>query len=286
MSNLNNIFHNRSIVIATMHQKEKVIAPILSQELGLQVIVPQNFNTDQFGTFTREIKRAGDQLQAARKKAEAAMEITGADIAISSEGIFGAHPQVPLMQSNLELVLLIDKKNNLEIKGHHRTSETNLNSTLVLSVPEALKIAEEWGFPENGIIVRKSEKGKLWIYKDIDSFEKLERQVSQMLKWPFTNQVFIETDMRAHKNPLRMESIKKATEDLVKNLKSICPQCNFPGFVVTNIEKGLICKACRRATDLPAFEIYSCLKCKHEMKVKITKYGEFASAEYCEFCNP
>jgi len=29
-------------------------APILAQEIGLKVIVPDNFNTDRFGTFTRE----------------------------------------------------------------------------------------------------------------------------------------------------------------------------------------------------------------------------------------
>ena len=280
------MFQDRKIVIATMHQKEKVISPILEKELGVRVVIPVNFNTDQFGTFTREIKRAGDQLQAARKKAEAAMKITGADLAISSEGTFGAHPSFPLAQSNLELVLFIDKKNNLEVRGHHRTPRTNLNNARVSSVDQALKIAEEWGFPENGIIIRKNESGKLWIYKDIDSFEKLEKQVSQMLKWPFTNQVFIETDMRAHKNPLRMEAIQKATEDLIKNIRSSCPQCNLPGFVTTGVERGLVCKLCGRATDVPAFEIRSCLKCKHEEKIKITKNGESANAEYCELCNP
>lgn len=45
------LFVNRVAVLATMYHKEKVIAPILEQELGIKVIVPQDFDTDRFGTF-------------------------------------------------------------------------------------------------------------------------------------------------------------------------------------------------------------------------------------------
>jgi len=40
------------VVLGTMHGKEQVIGPILTQELGVEVIVPIDFNTDQWGTFT------------------------------------------------------------------------------------------------------------------------------------------------------------------------------------------------------------------------------------------
>lgn len=85
-------FASRTAVLATMHRKEDVIAPLLEQELGLQIVVPQNFNTDRFGTFSREVKRAGSQLEAARIKAQAAMQATGAAIALASEGAFGPPP--------------------------------------------------------------------------------------------------------------------------------------------------------------------------------------------------
>ena len=42
--------------------------------------------------------------------------------------------------------------------------------------------------------------------------------------------MFVETDMRAHANPKRMSVIGEAAEDLVKKLRSICPQCHLPGF--------------------------------------------------------
>ena len=106
------LFTNRVAVLATMHQKELVMAPIL-EELGLKVIVPANFNTDTFGTFTREVKRPGTQIEAARIKAQKVLEITGETIAVASEGSFAPHPSLPYISSNREIVLLIDKENDL-----------------------------------------------------------------------------------------------------------------------------------------------------------------------------
>jgi len=59
--NYRQLFSDRLAVLATMHQKERVIAPLLERELGIKVIVPPDFNTDIFGTFTREVKRPGTQ---------------------------------------------------------------------------------------------------------------------------------------------------------------------------------------------------------------------------------
>jgi hypothetical protein len=44
---------------------------------------------------------------------------------------------------------------------------------------------------------------------------------------------FVETDMRAHRNPTRMRAIKRATLDLVRRFRSPCPVCAAPGFAVT-----------------------------------------------------
>lgn len=88
-------FKNRLGVIATMHKKEEVIRPILEEFLGIETILAKDLNTDEYGTFTKDIERKGNQLEAARYKAIKAMELTGSSLAISSEGIFGPHPAVP-----------------------------------------------------------------------------------------------------------------------------------------------------------------------------------------------
>lgn len=281
-----NLFKGRKLVIATMHGKELVIAPLLEKHLGVEVIVPKHFNSDQFGTFTRDIKRAGNQLEAARKKVEAVMLSENVDLGVSSEGSFGAHPSMPFIQSNLELLLFVDRKNGYEIRGHHRTSETNMDGQCVATVGEALDFAQKTGFPEHGVIVRRNEKGRLGIHKDIHTKDALIEKVTEMLSWPFTKSIFIETDMRAHKNPMRMKAIKKATEDLIKNIESLCTQCQAPGFVVIDFEKGLECSLCKIPTDLPLYDIYRCNVCNHSDKKKVTKYGKNADPTYCGYCNP
>ena len=280
------IFRGRKIVIATMHGKEQVIAPLLEKHLGVEIVVPKNFNSDKFGTFTRDIKRDGNQLEAARAKVYDAMKMEGVDLGISSEGSFGAHPSIPFIQSNLELLLFVDIKNGFEIRGHHRTSEINMDGEYVSNVGEALDFAKKIGFPETGIIVRKSENGSIGIYKNIDTHEDLIEKVTKILSWPFTKKVFLETDMRAHKNPTRMVAIKNATEDLLKNISSVCPKCSAPGFIVVNFEKGLKCSLCGMPTELPTEDIYQCSKCKYEERKLVTKYGKNADPQHCGYCNP
>ena len=259
---------------------------MLEKELGVEIIVPKNFNSDKFGTFTRDIKRAGNQLEAARAKVYDAMKISGVDLGISSEGSFGAHPSIAFIQSNLELLLFVDIKNGYEILGHHRTSEINMDGEYVSSVEEAMDFAKKVGFPETGIIVRKSENGRIGIYKDITTKKDLLEKVTKILSWPFTKKVFLETDMRAHQNPTRMKAIENATLDLLKNIASICPKCKAPGFVIVDFEKGLKCSLCGMPTELPTEDIYQCSKCKYEERKLVTKYGKNADPKHCGYCNP
>ena len=290
------VFQGRTLVIATMHGKEQVIAPLLQKHLGVETIVPQGFNSDQFGTFTGEIKRAGNQVEAARAKVQAAMTQLGMDLGIASEGSFGAHPSIPFVQSNLELLLLVDRKNGYEIRGHHRTSETNMDGQYVHSVEEALAFARKIGFPDHGVIVRKTDPRDSHkqacldqpsdLHKNIHTEAELMEIVRKMLYTPHTDRIFLETDMRAHRNPTRMKAIGQAMEDLIQNILSLCPNCQAPGFVVVDFETGLKCALCHSPTDLPLNDIYQCSLCNHQIKKPVTKYGQAADPQYCGYCNP
>ncbi len=279
------IFNGRTAVLATMHGKEKVIAPILESELGIKIILPPNFDSDQFGTFTRDKARTGNQLEAARLKAHAAMKLAGVDIGIANEGSFGADPSMPFLQSNLELVLLIDAKNNFEIRGHHRSAETNMAGQYVSSVEEALEFAKRIGFSEHAVVVRKSEKDNSSIHKGIQSEDELRKYTQKLLGGFFQTKMYIETDMRAHMNPTRMEKIARATEDLVKNIGSTCPNCGMPGFVIVDVKKGLICSLCKSHTDSPAAYIRKCQKCGTE-RIIPREDKQYEDPALCNWCNP
>jgi hypothetical protein len=276
----------RKAVLATMHGKEKVIVPILEKEFGLKIIVPENFDTDQFGTFTMDIARSGNQLEAARLKVQAAMRIMNIDLGIVSEGSFGTDPRIPFIQSNLELILLVDEKNSLEIRGHHRSSETNIAGEYISSAEEAINFAKKVGFPDHGVIVREKEKSDHGIYKDIKTEEELCQQVNKLLQdFPTKKRIYIETDMRAHMNPTRMKKIAKATEDLVFNIKSQCPDCKTPGFSITDVKKGLKCVECGLLTDSPVAYIKKCSKCNLEKEFPIEN-KTFEDPSNCNWCNP
>ena len=275
-------FKNRKIIIATKHGKEKVMGPFLS-DLGMEYVVPEDFDTDAFGTFTREIKRNGTQIEAARRKALEAIARTGVDMAIASEGSFGPDPEIPFVSANTEIVLLVDKKHGVEVHGYVRTTKTNFAHAYVTSVSEAVAFAKKVGFPEHGVIVRKNEKSKK-IYKEIASLDELERVVSKLLKRPFVKKVFLETDMRAHRNPTRMGTIERAMSDLLQRMNTICPVCGIFGYGAVDVERGLPCKICLQPTDTVRATVYRCASCGHTEEKSVEK--THADPAECTYCNP
>ena len=280
------LFTNRVGVIATMHHKEKVIAPILERELGIKVIVPNNFDTDAFGTFTREVERKGTQLEAARLKAEKALAVTG-DLAFASEGTFGPHPAIPFIACNREIVILLDRANEIEIVGQEFSTETNYSHKVVKSFQEALDFCKQVGFPEHGVVVMASPspKDNSEIIKGITTEEHLLEAVTA-LKISCDRSFHIETDMRALYNPTRMKNIERATYNLIEKINHSCPTCNLPGFEVIERKRGLRCGACNLPTESILAAIYQCKKCGFRQEVLFPDGLEKADPAQCMYCNP
>jgi hypothetical protein len=277
-------FAERVGVIATMHQKEKVIAPLLEKELGIQTIVPSNLNTDTFGTFTREIKRQGTQVEAARLKAEKALLITNKTLAFASEGTFGPHPALSYLPCNLEIILLLDQVNNLEVIGQELSTETNYNYQTITTLKEAENFAAKVGFPQHGLMVRIDTSTKE-IIKGITTEAALKEAVASALK-KSPNGIQLETDMRAMYNPTRMKNIEKATRDLIQKLQQLCPNCSYPGFDVAEYKKGLPCAICNFPTTVTLAEIYQCKNCNFRQEVLFPSSLEKADPAQCLYCNP
>lgn len=281
------LFADRVAVLATMHRKEKVIAPVLERELGVKIIVPP-FDTDRFGTFTRDKDRTGTQLEAARLKAEMVLELTGATIAIASEGMFAPHPGFPAIPCNRELLLLLDKANDLEIVGEEFSLETNYSHKQVSSYDEAQEFAEKVGFPEHGLVVMVSQDSKEpgQIFKGITSDRQLAEAITAALAQSKTGTVHLETDMRAMYNPTRMTVIEKATLQLVQLINSACPQCSMPGFSLVQRLPGLPCELCGLPTALAHLAIHQCPKCQFNQQIPFPDGIETADPAQCSYCNP
>lgn len=281
-------FEGRSAILATMHRKEQAIAPLLEAHLGVTVEVPANFNTDRFGTFTREIKRPDTQLATARLKAKTVLRETGATLAIASEGSFFPHPYLPLVAYNRELVLLLDSTDDLEVVGYAVSTETNHSGRVVKSLEETLEFAEKAGFPEHGLVVMtdKNSTAQGDIRKGITTLEALSAAVEEAIAGSADGTAYVETDMRAMYNPTRLQVIAQATQDLIEKLNQFCPQCSCPGFDVVERKPGLPCLNCRRPTLLTLAHIYGCQRCDAREEILYPDDLEFADPGRCDYCNP
>ena len=278
------MFLNRKLVIATMHQKEQAIQPILESNLGCICCVPENFNTDLLGTFSGEIERLDDPIDTARKKCQLAMELTNTDIAVSSEGSFGSHPSYFFIHADDEFLLLLDRKHNLEIVVRELSLETNFNGAFVSDEIELKEFTERAKFPSHGLILRKSADELIDVSKGITTWEELITKYT-LLKEKY-GKVYIETDMRAMYNPTRMEVIQKLTQKLVDKINSICPDCSTPGFGVTDVKMGLPCQQCSFPTRSIKSHVYACTVCKYSEE-KLFPNGKLNEEPmFCDRCNP
>jgi hypothetical protein len=278
------MFKGRSLIIATKHEKEKVIAPLLDSSLGVISFVNPDFDTDTLGTFSGEIEREQDPIATARKKCLLAMELSNCDLGIASEGSFGSHPSMFFASADDEFLIFIDKKNDLEIIARELSTETNFNGSEIKNEQELLDFADLVKFPSHGLILRTSKANNKNIIKDITNLEDLKKYFHFMFD-NFKN-VYAETDMRAMHNPSRMAVIETATKKLVDKINSCCPKCTTPGFSVTDAKKGLACGLCGSPTNSTLSFIYSCQKCQFKKEEMYPHQKTTEDPMYCDYCNP
>lgn len=86
------------VAFLTKHGKQNIVRKPLELALGCEIVHTDRFDTDHLGTFTRDIARAGSQLDAARKKAQLGMELTHASVGLASEGAFGPDPYAGMVE--------------------------------------------------------------------------------------------------------------------------------------------------------------------------------------------
>jgi len=268
----------KEIAFLTCHQKEKVVAPVLLKQ-GYVIRTVNDFDTDNLGTFTGEVERALTQAQTALKKAQMATELTQCRYGLGSEGSFGPHPQVYLLPWNLEVLALWDRLHEHAIYAIFGSSATNFASEKINSVDHALSFAQKIGFPSHGLILGTPTDS--YFTKGIKDAAVLTDHVHAALK--ISASVWLETDMRAHMNPSRMQTIQQTAEKLSALLQSFCPHCKLPGYGLTEMLKGAPCEICASPTRIPSAEKWGCLHCKFS---EIHPLLELAPAKNCDVCNP
>lgn len=146
-------YFGQKVALLTQHGKQAPLGEVLSRRLGCQIEHVSGYDTDQLGTFTRDIARPGNQLDAARSKARIGMTISGLPIGLASEGTFGPDPYTLMLPYNSELLVWIDDQLGIEVVAT-ASGKTNFTHHVINSWEEAKVFAESAGFPEHFLIVR------------------------------------------------------------------------------------------------------------------------------------
>lgn len=206
-------YADRRIALLTQHGKEQVIAPVMEPALGCHVQRVSGYDTDLLGTFTRSIPRAGSQIDAARKKARIGMAMAGLPLGLASEGSFGPDPMLGLMPWNVEMLVFLDDESGIEIVGLAQGRSNHVHH-LTTDRTSAEAFARQAGFPAQHLVVRPGGESEPRHRKGVAIWDALESAFQWAQSHASDGLVFLETDLRAHANPARIDRIRSAAADL------------------------------------------------------------------------
>jgi hypothetical protein len=273
------------VALGTMHGKAVALAPPLSR-IGIALVVPESFDTDRFGTFSGEVPRHGTMEEAARAKALAAARATGLPVGLASEGAYGPHPVVPFLAFGVELLLWHDTRTGHEVTERLTDDAPAYDRIEVASPDDLAPFLARIRFPETALVVSAAGQGGAPVAKGITDPAALTVAVATALTQSPQGRAILQTDMRAHLNPRRMQTIARLAERFATRIAQACPSCAAPGWGLLHTETGLPCADCGTPTALVQAEIHVCTACGRT-ESKPRRDGR-ASAEpaNCPMCNP
>lgn len=277
------LYTGRRVALLTQHGKEALLAPVLDAALGCRIERVSGYDTDRLGTFTREVPRAGSQLEAARRKARIGMELSGLPIGLASEGAFGVDTTFGVLPWNVELLVWIDDERGIEVVGQAQAVARHATRR-VRERAEAHEFARQCGFPEHGLVLRPSSAHDPRHRKDLADSAALDAAFDWAMGESPDGFVALEVDVRAHRNPTRQAVIRRAAQDLAARLASPCPACAAPGFALARRERGLPCCDCGTPTGEVRADVDACVRCAHEVLRPRATGG--ADPAHCPACNP
>jgi hypothetical protein len=281
-------YYREAVALATMHGKERALALPFHRHLKVKLHIPQELNTDLLGTFSGERPRQGTPLETARKKARQGMQALGLPYGLASEGSFGPHRWIPLVAEHHELLIWIDDRRSFEVVEQQWSAKTNFESTVVREMEQLDAFLKRVGFPSHALLVRphvaKRNPPPLW--KGLCHFVSLEKAIREAADLSEDGAVQVETDMRAHMNPTRMQVLRQLGEEMAHRLHRRCPQCGTPGWGVVERIPGLPCSVCKTATQRIAVELEGCPICDYRERRGRRDGLLAASPAECPRCNP
>jgi hypothetical protein len=278
-------YAGQRIALTTLHSKDRALARPFALGLGagLELIA---CDTNALGTFSGEVERAADALSTCRRKASMGMELSGLRLGLASEASFGPHPAVPLLAVGQELLVFVDLDRRLTVVEQRLEWRTNYAQTLLEPGEDPAAWLRRVRFPSHGVVARPAEAAAGPWWQDLGSQAELQAALTACRSADPHGRVWLETDMRAHRNPTRMRSIRRLGVALVRRLATPCPHCAAPGWGLLDTAPGLPCSWCGTPTELTASELWGCQACGHRQLRPRRDGLAAADPAQCPCCNP
>jgi hypothetical protein len=278
-------YAGKVVGLATIHAKERAIAPPFRRLLGAKVEVAPGVDTDSLGTFSGEIARPASQVEVTDMKARMTFEAMDVECSIASEGSYGPIFKTPLQPAGVEILTFIDRKRGTRVVETLSTHRTNWRM-LYFREGEDERVVREMkalGFPEYGVFAMQNDDW-LTVVKNLSSMDEVVAAVSRLASLSADGLCLVIPDMRAHRNLLRMKVIRATAYKLAKRLAVLCPKCEAPGFGHIHSRRGLPCENCRQPTHWIEHEIDGCSACGHAV-ARPRKDGRTAASKLtCQNC--
>jgi len=267
----------KPLAFLTKHGKLPAVQEALA-EAGFSIEIETGFDTDLLGTFTGEVSRRGTQLDAALGKARQAVLSSGQRYGLGSEGSFGPDPYLGMTPWAMEVLAWWDAQTGHAVHAMVQGAETNYAQQQVEGLDAGLAFAARSRFPAHGLIVGRP--GDPVFLKEVTDEAGLRSALQAAL---MHGPVWLETDMRAHRNPTRMTMIRRVAQRLSERLRCSCPSCGASGFGPQALLPGAFCSQCRRPTAAARARLLRCDNCGHTQEEPLRSE---VSPQQCEHCNP
>jgi hypothetical protein len=246
-----------------MHAKERAVAPPFRRLIGAEVVPAPGLDTDMLGTFSGEVPRPDALVETSLLKAELVFDSLDVECGMANEGSYGPIDRVPLNPGGVEIMAFVDKKRGLRLIETLTTHRTNWRLVRFEAgdplVPAAVRAM---GFPEYGVFVGCNSDMSTPV-KGLETLDQVVAAIDREARRSSDGLAVLYSDMRAHRNPLRMKVLRALSWKLVRRLATLCPKCRTPGFGHIDSRRGLPCEGCGTATDWIDFEIDGCATCGH-----------------------
>jgi hypothetical protein len=269
------------VAVSTKHGKLAQIQPAFAA-LNQWRLEVAPLDTDMFGSFSGEVERRMSPRETVIEKAKAGARLLGLDFGIASEGTIGAHPHLPFINSDYELLAFVCLSQNISVVESYLSADIVAHSQMVSRTTDFEELFRKLNMPHHAVnIVVETSDGRQVIKGIFDSREALQI-IEQSLA---TAKVTIESDFRAMNSPSRQANITICAQRLAARVAASCPGCSCFGWGRVGYEYGLPCRSCgRQNLGVANSERLGCQGCNYTETKHLGVY-EIEPAR-CEFCNP